>query len=607
MPRSPSGRTGSFLAELKRRKVYRATVVYLVLSVAGLELASALLPSTTLPEWFDELFLGLAIVGLPLVLVLAWTFDVTETGIERTPKAAVAEPKEETHATDRSTESEPGSLKPRADPEESATDDEAPTGEGTSASVMELDPLAVAVLPFENLSGSESAEPFALGLHDDLLTELSRASALLVISRSSVKAYRGSVKSTREIARELGAGTIVEGGVQQAGNRVRLNVQVIDARSDAHLWAERYDRELTADNIFELQAELAGRIMAELHAKLTPEEQAAGSDPPTGDLEAYRLYATGRNVSVDRSEEGFRAASVLYEHAIRRDPGYALAWAGLADSLVGMADYGHVIEDEAGEMLRRGQEACHRALALDPSRPEAHSAFGRLQTALRNAPGAAAAHARAVELSPNYAGGYQWACWANLLLDEGERAVDNGAKATRLDPLDPEASGNLAAAWLMVGEAERALGETRRILAHHPAFQWAVWVEGLALQALGRWPEGAEAHARLGDRWTRGWRIVSSVLATPEPKPNEAREQVNRLLDDGVPFKAAILQAACGDLDDAFASIRRSWPLPWDETLYVYVHRARPFDLMRSDFRFETLIADVVESWKHPSTPARQA
>jgi TolB-like protein len=574
---SPLERLGAFLAELRRRKVYQVTAIYTVLAIGGLELASVLLPATRLPDWFDELFVGLAIVGLPLVLVLAWTFDITEGGIERTPDAPGTRGEEQGSA-------------PVA---EVASD--APAGPAASG----LDPLAVAVLPFENLSGTEEAKPFAAGLHDDLLTELSRASALTVISRTSVKGYAGSEKSIREIAAELGVGTVVEGGVQQAGSRVRLNVQLIDARTDGHLWAERYDRELTAENIFELQSELSRRIMAELHAKLTVDERAQERERPTGDLEAWRLYSTGRDVSIDRSEEGFRAAVKLYDRAIERDPAYALAWAGLGDALVGLVDYGHARPDEAEEMLRRGEEACHRALKLDPELAEAYSALGRLHTALRDAPSSMASHARAIELRPGYAGGYQWSCWASLLLNDGPAAVDTGTQATRLDPLDPEAAGNLAAAKLMIGDTQGALSETDRILSHHPAFEWALWVRGLALQALGRDADAVETMGRLEDRWTRGWFDVVRG-ATGAADLDDMRGAAERLEGLGLPFKTGILKATLGDLDGAFGAVRAAWPLPWDESLYLYVHGAAPVDAMRADPRFASLLEDVVKSWRSP-------
>lgn len=564
------GRVRAFFGELSRRRVYRVTAIYTVLAAGGLELASVLLPSTRLPGWFDELFLGLAIVGLPLVLVLAWTFDVTEAGIERTPSKP------------------PGSRSNDAS-------EAAPPRGPPSPEEPYLDPHAVAVLPFENISGLESAEPFVVGLHDDLLTELSRASALTVISRTSVRSYHGSEKPMRQIARELGAGTIVEGGVQQAGSRMRLNIQVIDARTDGHVWAERYDRELTAQNIFELQSELAARIMMELSAQLTAEEQAREQAPPTGDLEAYRLFATGRHALIDRSEQGFRAAAALFERAIERDPEYALAWSGLGDALVGIVDYGHV---DSEDVLRRGAEASARALELGPDLAEAHTAWGRLRSCVRDAPGAIAAHARASELRPSYAGAHQWMCWGHLLLGDGANALVSGTIATRLDPLDPEAASNLAFAHLAVGDAERALEEARRTLVRHPSFEWGIWVEGLSLLALGRWPEASIAMGRLRDRWTRGWpEVATAVERFAGGDELAARTAVKRLTEDGAHFKAGLLHALLGEADASIQAMRNAAPLPWDETLYLYVRPGLPLESLREDPRLAALIEDVRTSW----------
>ena len=454
------------------------------------------------------------------------------------------------------------------------------------------------MLPFENLSGSEDAEPFALGLHDDLLTELSRVSALTVISRTSVRGYLDSTRSVPEIGRELGAGTIVEGGVQKAGDRVRLNVQLIDATSDRHLWAERYDRELTTENIFELQSELSRRVMSQLQATLTAEEEAARGGGTTTDLQAYRLLMTGRELLVDRSEAGFTRAARMFEDALALDPEYALAWAGLADALIGLVDYGHVSTRDA---LARGAEACRRALRLDPELAEGYAAWGRYRTAVRDAPGSALAHARAIELQPSYAGAYQWSCWANLLMDRGDDAVRFGEKAVRLDPLDPEAAGNLAVAALMVGEPERALAEADRILGHHPRFDYGIWARALALQALGRWDEAAEAMARLGDRWTLGWPELGRAAALR----HDGKVAAGALQDVGASlsgretgFERGMIRALQGDLEGAFEEARSEWPLPWAETLYLYVHRGLPLSDLAVDPRYDTLLEEVRGSWR---------
>jgi TolB-like protein len=585
---TPASRLARLLAELKRRHVYRVTAIYVVLAIGGLEVSSMLLPTTRLPGWFDELFLGLAIVGLPLVVVLAWTFDITETGIERTPDQGGegAGPR-------------PAPAGPRTAAESTAPEAGDPEIAAHRSAAGTLDPLTVAVLPFENLSGSDAAAPFALGLHDDLLTELSRASALTVISRTSVRGYLGSTLPLPVIARELGAGTIVEGGVQQAGSRVRLNVQLIDASTDQHLWAERYDRELTTENIFELQSELAGHIMGQLRATLTAAEAAVTPTVPTSDLEAYQLLVTGRECLVDRSETGFRRAAELFERAVELDPHYALAWAGLADALIGLVDYRH---SDSHKELERGAAACRRALDLDPNLAEGHAAWGRYRTAMRDAPGSVRAHARAAELQPSYAGAHQWSCWASLLMGLGEDAARFGAKAVQLDPLDPEAAGNLAVAWLMTGEPHRALAEADRILEHHPTFEYGIWAKALGLQALERWGEAAETLRPLADRWAVGWPELGRAVACAAAGDEDGvRAELEALSGRETGFERGMMHALLGDHDRAFALVRSEWPLPWAETLYLYVHRGPPITGLAGDARFEPFLDEVRNSWRMES------
>jgi TolB-like protein/Flp pilus assembly protein TadD len=597
MSTQPAGRIVAFFRELRRRKVYRATAIYLVLAVGGLEVASVLLPSTTLPAWFDELFLGLAIVGLPLVIVLAWTFDVTDVGIERTPDRVRAgnEPRAAEDLVG-STSEEPAPGARRRSSVETLRQPGSSGEEEEAADRPELDPLAVAVLPFENLSRSDDAEPFAVGLHDDLLTELSRASALTVISRTSVKGYREGDKPIRQIARELGAGTIVEGGVQQSGSRVRLNVQLIDARTDAHLWAERYDRELTTENIFELQSELASKIMAELHAQLTAAEKARSRTQPTADLETYRLLVAGRQALIDRSEEGFRAAGSFFQRAIERDAENALAWALLGSALVGLVDYRHLDSDD---VLREAEEACRRALELDPNLAESHSAWGALRSCLRDAPGAITAHGRAIELRPSYAGAYQWSCWSHLLLGNAHEALYFGKRAVRLDPLDPEAAGNLAIARLGTGDAEGALELARRIIARHPGFEYGLCMAGLALQALDRWDEAADALGRLEDRWALGWPEMGRAAARHAAGDEAAvRQELSKLSGRHTAFERGVIHAMLGELDEAFDEMREEWPLPWPESLYLYFSRAAPMDRVRQDPRFDPLMMELRRSWQ---------
>ena len=625
-------RVSRFFRELKRRKVYRMTAVYVVLAVGMLEILDLLVPSTSLPGWASPLILSLAIVGLPIVLVLAWTFDITPGGVVRTadddeepgvpapregrtghvptapepsrapseasssPSASPADPSgPSTHAAGATSAKQgAGGATPRRDD----PDVGGPSPEPGVVGVEEdegLDPLAVAVLPFDNLSGSPEAEPFAVGLHDDLLTELSRASALTVISRTSVRGYRGSAKSMRQIGRELCAGTIVEGGVQMAGKRVRLNVQLIDARTDVHRWAERYDRELTAETIFDLQSELAGSIMMALEAQLTAAEEARHQARPTDDLEAYRLYHLGREAFVDRSREGIEQAIELFEEAVERDPGYAHAWAGLGMALVALFDYGHV---EASELKERGRAASFRAVSLNPDLPEAHAAVGNYYGAIQNGPAAREALSRATELGPGFVLGHQWSSWIALCTGRPEAALEAALRATRLDPLEPEARTNLATARLALGDAEQARAEAQRIVETRPSFSYARWIGGLAEHVLGRHEEAREQFGRMDEPHFQSWAVLAEGYGhAAVGREDDARAVAEELEEKEEHFQAAVLAAVLGDEDRFFSLVDRGQPLFWDEALALRYWHVPCLDDLRDDLRYRGQLDQLDRRW----------
>ena len=584
------------------------TAVYVVLAVGMLELLDLLVPSTSLPGWASPLVLSLAIAGLPIVLVLAWTFDITPGGVVRTgddsdqAEAARREdrrdPAPATPARDRGGPSAGGEASDGTATRIGDEDEHAPTPAPGVVGAKDdegLDPLAVAVLPFDNLSGSPEAEPFAVGLHDDLLTELSRASALTVISRTSVRSYRGTAKGMRQIGRELGAGTIVEGGVQMAGSRVRLNVQLIDARTDVHRWAERYDRELTAETIFDLQSELAASIMEALEAQLTEAEEARSHPRPTDDLEAYRLYHMGREAFVDRSREGIEKAISLFEEAVERDPGYAHAWAGLGMARVALFDYGHA---DAEELVEQGRVASFRALELDPELPEAHAAVGNYYGAVQDGPKAREYLSRTIHLGPGLVLGHQWASWIDLCTGRPEAALEAARRATRLDPLEPEARANLAMAHLALRDAESARAEARRILETRPGFSYGRWIYGLAELTLDR---PAEAHAQLGgmqEPHFQGWAILAAGLGhVAAGREVEARALADELEEAGHLFEAAVLCAALRRDERFFSLLDRAQPLFWDKALALRYWHVEPLDRLRGDPRYRAQVDVLDRQW----------
>jgi TolB-like protein/Tfp pilus assembly protein PilF len=358
------GRTfamSGFFAELRRRKVYRVAVAYIVAGGFIIQIASAMFPAWELPGWSLRLLIVFVLAGFPLALIFAWAFDVTPEGIERTPQIDA-----QTKGASRHRRRNLILL--------------AVCGLVISiaagffvlprASARKLD-KSVAVLPFRNLSSDPENEFFADGIQDDILTALGKISDLKVISRTSVAPYRGKEKNVRDIAKALDVGAIVEGTVRRSGNRVRVNVQLIDARNDSHVWSEDYDRDLT--DVFAIQSDLAQRISQELQAKLSPEEEARLRRKPTENTEAYLAFAEARNLHNNWEDFAkLQQAAQLYERAVQLDPNFALAlahWSQLESWLF----HEH---DLAPERREKARALAGRALELQPDLPEAHLALG---------------------------------------------------------------------------------------------------------------------------------------------------------------------------------------------------------------------------------------
>src|SRR5438067_5930493 len=283
-----------FFTELKRRKVYRLAVAYAVVSWLLIQIATQVFPFFEIPTWSVRLVIIALVLGFPVALLLSWAFDLTPAGIRRTDdieetktSASLASPK-----------------LPGPPPEKS-----------------------IAVLPFDNLSDDQRNTYFADGIQDDILSSLAKVADLKVISRTSARQYRGGTRNLREIGEALGVAYVMEGTVRREANRVRINAQLIDARTDLHVWNDTYDREIT--DLFALQTELARRIAFALRANLSPREKVSLQMHPTSDLDAYDLFLRARDLfrwsgSGDPRENGERALRLL-EDAIGRDPNFALA------------------------------------------------------------------------------------------------------------------------------------------------------------------------------------------------------------------------------------------------------------------------------------------
>ncbi|TVP55781.1 MAG: hypothetical protein EA351_09965 [Gemmatimonadales bacterium] len=457
------------------------------------------------------------------------------------------------------------------------------------------DRLSIAVLPFESL-GVDQPSTLAEGLHHDLLTRLSSVTALSVTSRTSVLRYRGTSVPLPEIAGALGVGTIVEGAVQQVGDRVRLNIQVIDARSDGHRWADTFDRELTTENLFEIQSELAETIAQRLRAELTPHERARMTrGAPTGSLEAYRHQQEGRLRLDKRTDDGMRRAVRHFRRAIAEDPDYALAWVGLADALTLRYEYGYAGADET---FPEATSAVERALALDPELAAAHASRALMHEARHEGPPAIHGYARAVELEPSHADAHNWMSWTYQLLGRGEAALECSLRAVQLNPLAPEVVGNLAATRLVTGDPETALREARRAHRLQPDETSAAFYEAHAQLALGEPDEARKLLEGLLVPWAGSGPLLALAMihATSDSKP-EARSLFGRLAEAGDTFGVGMVHATLGERERAFAALERVERWAYWPTLAMHFHYRDMLGDFCEDARFRAVLERVRRHW----------
>ena len=433
----------SLLGELQRRKVIRVAGVYLVASWLLLQIAATVAPILSLPEWFEELVLVLLGIGLPVALILAWALEQSPDGLVRDSGAP---------SSNRAQVIDYAILVFVAIGALYLLFDR--TGRAPQASNAALD-RSVAVLPFTNLNDDTENEAFTAGIHSDLLAQLSKIRSLRTISRTSMLRYRDSGQSVPEIAEELGVATVLEAGVQRAGQSVRISVQLINAAADEPMWTEVYDRELTAANIFAIQSEIAQAIGAQLQASLSSDDLRRLDHVPTNSLDALDAYFVGKQMLERRTLRALEEAIEYFESVVELDPNFALGWSGIADAYMLLPEYSSSFDRGLAET--RAREGVLRALELDPELPEVRATEAWYQLRFFDWAGAERIFRESLAVVPDNTSALHWLSHTLSWQGQYEEAIAMARRAVEIDPDSNIMRSNLAYILVDAGEFDEGL------------------------------------------------------------------------------------------------------------------------------------------------------
>jgi TolB-like protein/tetratricopeptide (TPR) repeat protein len=518
-----------FLAELRRRKVYRVAIVYTAVAFVIWQVVDIALPSLGLPDSAVTLVLVLTLIGFPFALVLAWAYELRP----EEPRPAV----------------------------ESGAVETSPTEAGLLSPAMGVSPRSIAILPFENMSAGEGSEYFADGIAEELTHVLGRVRRLRVAARTSAFAFKGERLDVREIGRKLNVAHVIEGSVRRSGNRLRVTAQLIDASDGYHIWSDRYEREIA--DVFEIQDDIVGAVVEKLLETLgAGEDTPAGTAPllaRTDDLDAYDLYLRGTHELRAFDGPSLKEAVELFEQAVALDGTFAPAHAALADALT-MQAIGFA-QGPQGDLLSRARSAADAAIELDPNLPAAHVARA-LSLMYRDW---AFAEARAelehaLVLNPSSADAHRWSefFWT-YVENDSDAALDALARAAELDPLDRRVPIRMATVHYLFGRAGEAEAMLRGMLLKEPGSPIVMISLMDTLTRVGR----AEEAALLAMKLPMTAEVpdvmlgVTGVVFGLAGHEDRARRVVSELevrseAGYSAPFWRALPYAALGELDRAF-------------------------------------------------------
>src|SRR5437868_3742328 len=589
----------NFFAELKRRNVYKVAVAYAVVAWLTIQATSIFLPAFNAPQWAMQIVILILVVGFPIALVFSWAFEITPEGIVR--ESEVQADESITHHTGRKLVALTIVLAVIAaglfvyrqvgTPLRGVTKTEVGRLGETS-----LPKKSIAVLPFDNLSGDPQNAYFSEGVQDEILTRLAKIAELKVISRTSTQRFKSAPNDLRQIAQQLGVANILEGSVQKANDQVRVNVQLINALTDAHLWADTYDRKLT--DIFAVETEIAKTVADMLQAKLTGSEQHVIAARPTANSEAHQLYLKGRFFWNKRTGNDLKKSIDYFEQAIAADPNYALAYAGVADGYVWLPGY---TAGTPRDSYPKAKAAANKALELDDTLAEARTSLAiAIWLYDFDSSQANREFQRAIELNPNYAIAHQQ--YGNITLSalgRFEDAIAEGKRAVELDPLSLVINTDLGSNYNYARRYDEAIAQLRKTLEMDAGFYIAHVVLGQALDAKGARDaaivEYQKARALNDDPSVLGVLGRAYVLSGNKMEAEKILDQLKELSKQRyvAAYSFALVYLGLGDKEEALRWLEQSYQDRAGSDI-GYIRVDPLLDPLRGDPRFEALAKKIV-------------
>lgn len=585
-----------FFKELKRRNVIRAAGLYLVGAWLLTQVAGTVLPMFGAPEWLPRSIVILLVIGFIPALIFSWVFELTPQGLKR----------DEDVPAEQSMGPKTGRRMDRmiivvlvlalayfaVDKFVLGSRRDAATNDSLSAASAK----SIAVLPFDNLSRDPDNAYFAEGVQDEILTRLAKVADLKVISRTSTQRFKSAPSDLREIAKQLGVVHVVEGSVQKAADQVRVNVQLINALTDAHLWADTYDRKLI--DIFAVESEIAKAIADTLQAKLTGSEQNAIAARPTESTEAHQLYLKGRFFWNKRTGNDLKKSIEYFEQAIAADPNYALAYAGLADGYVLLPGYSGGTPKVC---YPKAIAAAKKALDLDDTLAEAHTTLAiAIWSFDFDFAEANKEFQRAIELNPNYAPAHQQ--YGNNTLSALGRfddAIAEGKRAVELDPLALVINSDLAADYYFARRYDEAVAGFRKLLELDSGYYYGHFMLGQTLEAKGARDEAIaeyqKARALNDDPLVLGALAHAHGLSGNRVEAETILKQLQELSKERYvsAFSFALACIGLGNKEEALRRLEQSYQdRAGADVGWIRVDAA--FDPLRDDPRFEAIAEKIV-------------